>query len=225
MLGSAERASDAIISAGSSAFWRLLSTKTLATYARLSRMTRSRAIAIFLILTAAIIAAVVLLYGHAGPFKLPELPAITPGYYAVTHVVDGDTLDVNMNGKTERVRLIGVDTPETKKPDTPVQCFGPEASDYTHKTLTGKSVRLEADPQDDDRDRYGRLLRYVYLQDGTLFDESLIQQGYGFAYVLFPFSKKAEFSKAQDQARAAHVGLWAACTPTQSGEKWESNNL
>jgi len=188
-------------------------------------MTRRRAVAITIILTAALCAAVSLLYARGAPFKLPELPAITPGYYAVTKVVDGDTIDVNMNGKTERIRMIGVDTPETKKPDTPVQCFGPEASDYTHKTLTGKSVRLEADPLDDNRDRYGRLLRYVYLQDGTLFDESLIQQGYGFAYVLFPFSKKVEFTKAQNQARSAKLGLWAACTPTQTGERWQSDDL
>ena len=187
-------------------------------------MTRPRAIAITTILTAAIVAAAVLLYGHTS-FKLPELPAITPGYYPVTNVVDGDTIDVNMGGKTERIRLIGVDTPETKKPNAPVQCFGPQASDYTHKTLTGKSVRLEADPQDDNRDRYGRLLRYVYLQDGTLFDEALIQQGYGFAYVLFPFGKKAEFIKAQDAAQSAKVGLWAACMPAKSGEKWISNDL
>jgi micrococcal nuclease len=188
-------------------------------------MTRRQAFAAATIITAAIIAAVVLLYGHTSSFKLPELPAFSPGYYAVTNVVDGDTVDVNMDGKTERIRLIGVDTPETKKPNMPVQCFGPQASDYTHKTLTGKSVRLEADPQDDNRDRYGRLLRYAYLQDGTLFDESLITQGYGFAYVSFPFSKKAEFSLAQEQARANKVGLWAACAPVQSGDRWQSNDL
>jgi micrococcal nuclease len=188
-------------------------------------VTRRRASAITVILTAAICAAVSLLYTQSGPFKLPELPAITPGYYAVTNVVDGDTIDINMSGKTERVRLIGVDTPETKKPNAPVQCFGPQASDYTHKTLTGKSVRLEADPQDDNRDRYGRLLRYVYLQDGTLFDQSLIAQGYGFAYVSFPFSKKIEFTKAQEQAQSAKIGLWNACTPAESGERWQSNDL
>lgn len=188
-------------------------------------MTRRRSLTITTILTAAIVAAVYLIYTQTASFKLPELPAITPGYYAVTNVVDGDTIDVNMSGKTERVRLIGVDTPETKKPNTPVQCFGPQASDYTHKTLTGKSVRLDADPQDDNRDRYGRLLRYVYLQDGTLFDESLVAQGYGFAYVSFPFEKKTEFSKTQEQARAAKLGLWATCAPTQNGERWQSNNL
>lgn len=187
-------------------------------------MTRRRAVAIAFILTTTIIAAVILVYGHTGIPKI-ELPAVSPGYYPVTYIVDGDTIDVDMSGKTERVRLIGVDTPETKKPDTPVQCYGPQASDYTKKTLTGKSVRLEADPQDDNRDRYGRLLRYVYLQDGSLLDETLITQGYGFAYLSFPFSKKAEFAKAQTAAQNAKRGLWATCAPTQSGERWQSNTL
>jgi micrococcal nuclease len=139
--------------------------------------------------------------------------------------VDGDTIDVNMNGTTERIRMIGVDTPETKKPDSPVQCYGPEASDFAKQTLTGKSVRLDADPLDDNRDRYGRLLRYVYLQDGTLFEEALITKGYAFAYISFPFSKKSDFIKLQEQARAAKIGVWANCTPKQTGDRWQSNDL
>lgn len=188
-------------------------------------MTRRRAFSIFIILVAALFAVVYLAYTQTGPLKWPELPAITPGYYAVTHVVDGDTIDVNMNGTTERIRMIGVDTPETKKPDSPVQCYGPEASEFAKKTLTGKSVRLDADPLDDNRDRYGRLLRYVYLQDGTLFEEALITKGYAFAYLSFPFSKKAEFAKWQSAAQTAKVGLWAACTPIQNGDRWTSNDL
>ena len=188
-------------------------------------MTRKRAIVITCIFAAAIIAAACLIYAQAKPFKLPDLPAITPGYYRVTEVVDGDTIHVDMNGKNETVRFIGVDTPETKKPNSPVQCYGPEASAYTKQTLTGKSVRLEADPLDDNRDRYGRLLRYIYLQDGSLLEESLIAQGYGFAYVSFPFGKKDELAKLQEQARGAKIGLWARCTPKQSGERWLSNDL
>lgn len=188
-------------------------------------MTRRRAVALSSILVSALLAAVYLVQTQIQPFKLPEAPAITPGFYAVTHVVDGDTIDVNMNNQTERVRFIGVDTPETKKPDTPVQCYGPEASDYTKQVLTGKSVRLEADPLDDNRDRYGRLLRYVYLQDGSLLEEQQISQGYGFAYVSFPFQKKTEFSKLQDTARANKKGLWGACVPTQNGDRWQSNAL
>src|SRR5579862_2677792 len=92
-----------------------------------------------------------------------------PGLYTVDHYVDGDTIAVNMNGAVETIRFIGVDTPETHKPNTPVQCYGPDAAAYTKARISqfGK-VRLQADSRDTNRDRYGRLLRYVYLPDGTL---------------------------------------------------------
>lgn len=138
-----------------------------------------------------------------------------PGLYTINHYVDGDTIAVNMNGSVETIRFIGVDTPETHKPNTPVQCYGPEAAANT-KTLISKSgkVRLEADSLDTNRDRYGRLLRYVYLPDGTLLDKKIISDGYGFAYLSFPFSKKSEFAAAQQAAKTAKLGLWAACHPT-----------
>src|SRR5665213_854028 len=132
-----------------------------------------------------------------------------PGMYTINHFIDGDTIAVNMNGNVEKVRFIGVDTPETHKPNTPVQCYGPEAAAYTKAQISkfGK-VRLQADPLDTNRDRYNRLLRYVYLPDGTLQDEQLIQKGYGFAYLSFPFSKKAQFAVDQTAAQAAKLGLW-----------------
>lgn len=138
-----------------------------------------------------------------------------PGLYTINHYVDGDTIAVNMNGSVETVRFIGVDTPETHKPNTPVQCYGPEAAAHTKSAISkfGK-VRLQADPLDTNRDVYGRLLRYVYLPDGTLLDEQIIQQGYGFAYLDFPFSKKAQFAADGQAAMAAHVGLWSVCHPT-----------
>jgi micrococcal nuclease len=138
-----------------------------------------------------------------------------PGLYTINHYVDGDTIAVNMNGSTETVRFIGIDTPETHKPNTPVQCYGPEAAAHTKAVISkfGK-VRLQADPLDTNRDRYGRLLRYVYLPDGTLLDEQIVQQGYGFAYLSFPFSKKQQFAADQTAAQTAKLGLWAACQPT-----------
>jgi micrococcal nuclease len=138
-----------------------------------------------------------------------------PGLYSINHYVDGDTIAVNMNGTVETIRFIGVDTPETHKPNTPVQCFGPDAAAYTKQRISqfGK-VRLQADPLDTNRDVYGRLLRYVYLPDGTLMDKNIIENGYGFAYLSFPFSKKTEFADAQAAAQAAKKGLWAACQPT-----------
>lgn len=138
-----------------------------------------------------------------------------PGLYAIDHYVDGDTIAVNMNGNVETIRFIGVDTPETHRPNTPVQCYGPEAAAYTKSRISrfGK-VRLAADPLDTNRDVYGRLLRYVYLPDGTLLDEQLIQNGYGFAYLDFPFSKKQQFAADEAVAQTAKVGLWGTCSPT-----------
>lgn len=134
-----------------------------------------------------------------------------PGLYSINHFVDGDTITVNMNGSVETVRMIGIDTPETHKPNTPVQCYGETAASYT-KTLIGNSkVRLQADPLDTNRDVYGRLLRYVYLADGTFVNEKLIQNGYGFAYTYFPFEKSAEFKSHETIAKNSGRGLWSAC--------------
>jgi len=137
-----------------------------------------------------------------------------PGLYTINHYVDGDTIAVNMNGAVETIRFIGVDTPETHRPNTPVQCYGQEAAAHT-KTVISKfgKVRLQADPLDTNRDRYGRLLRYVYLPDGTLLDEQIIQQGYGFAYLSFPFSMKAQFAADESAAQSAKLGVWQACKP------------
>jgi micrococcal nuclease len=143
-----------------------------------------------------------------------------PGLYSINHYIDGDTIAVNMNGQVETVRFIGIDTPETHKPNTPVQCYGPAAAAHTQNVIknAGAHVRLAADRQGTDRDRYGRLLRYVYLPNGTLVNLLNIQQGYAFYYPYFPFTKKAEFKAAQDQAKAAAKGLWGACTPTPSDD-------
>ena len=104
-----------------------------------------------------------------------------PGLYRVVKFDDGDTITVDMNGTVETVRFIGVDTPETHHPDRPIECYGREASDYTKRLIGGQKVRLQADPLDTNRDRYGRLLRYVYLPDNTLVEQKLIAEGYGFA--------------------------------------------
>jgi micrococcal nuclease len=137
-----------------------------------------------------------------------------PGLYRVSRFVDGDTIAVNMNGKTEKVRFVGVDTPETHKPNTPVQCYGPAAAAFTKNTIGNQPVRLVSDSLSTDRDRYDRLLRYVYLPDGTNLDQKLISEGYGFYYPYFPFTKSDEFAAAQQAAMAAHKGLWGNCSPT-----------
>src|SRR4030043_1262577 len=121
----------------------------------------------------------------------------------VKRVIDGDTLLLT-NG--EKVRLIGVDTPETKHPQKPVQRFGKEAYLFTRTMVEGKEVRLEFDWQK--RDRYGRLLAYVYLPDGTFLNAEIIKQGYGFAYTRFPFKFLEEFRSYEKEAKENKRGLW-----------------
>ena len=146
--------------------------------------------------------------------KKTNFVAADLGFYKVASFVDGDTLVVDMNGAQETIRFIGVDTPETHKPNTPVQCYGSEAADYTKQLIGKNPVRLQADPLDTNRDRYGRLLRYIYLPDGRLIEEELIKNGYGFAYTSFPFEKKMRFSELERVAKEDKVGLWSACQPS-----------
>lgn len=155
-----------------------------------------------------------------------EATKIQPGYYTVDRFVDGDTISVNMNGRSEKVRLIGVDTPETHKPNTPVQCYGPAASAFTKNTIGSQKVRLQADPLSSNRDKYNRLLRYVYLPDGNNLNALIIATGNGFYYPYFPFEKAEEFSKLQETAKATGKGLWGNCSPTQNSRGgYTSNSL
>lgn len=129
---------------------------------------------------------------------------------AVIKVVDGDTFDVRLDGRIKRVRMIGVDTPEIVDPRKPVQCFGQQASEATHRLLDGQTVNLQADPTQDDIDKYGRLLRYVYLPDHTFVNQTLIQQGYAFEYTyLVPYQYQEQFKQAEAEAKQQQRGLWA----------------
>lgn len=149
-----------------------------------------------------------------------------PGLYKVVRFVDGDTIAVDMNGASETVRMIGIDTPETHKPNAAVQCYGPAASSYVKNLISGKSVRLEADPKSTNRDRYERLLRHVYLPDGQLVALEIIKNGYGFAYTQFPFTKSDQFIAAQEQARSGVKGLWTNCQPyQQSNGRWQTEDI
>jgi micrococcal nuclease len=128
----------------------------------------------------------------------------------VTETVDGDTIVVQLaDGRHETVRVLGVDTPETKDPRKPVQCYGPEASAYTHQRLQGRRVALERDVEL--RDKYGRLLAYVYV-DGKRFDDELLRLGYARLLVIEPNGEHARaMVMAELEARAADRGLWGAC--------------
>lgn len=128
--------------------------------------------------------------------------------YKVTKVIDGDTIQVKIGARKEKVRLLGIDAPETKNTSKSVQCFGKEAFKKMKKLVLGKKVRLEADSTNSDRDKYNRLLRYLYLKDGTFVNANLVKNGYAFAYFKFPFQFKAEFQQYQTKAREARKGLW-----------------
>ena len=135
----------------------------------------------------------------------------------VDRVVDGDTIQVYLKGKKEHIRMIGVDTPETVKEDSPVEYYGPEASSYTKKALTGKIVYLEFDVGE--RDRFGRPLAYVWREkpksdsDGEvrakMFNAQLLIQGYGRIITIPPNVKYVDnFKKYQAEAREKKRGLW-----------------
>lgn len=124
----------------------------------------------------------------------------------VTRVIDGDTIVVDLNGNEERVRLIGVDTPETVHPELGEQPFGREASNYTKSRLEGKEIRLEFDVQE--RDQYGRLLAYIWVGNEH-FNATLLKEGYAVLSTWPPNVKYVdEFTKLQAQAREQGKGLW-----------------
>ena len=131
-------------------------------------------------------------------------------YYSVSSVVDGDTIKVSVNGSVETIRMIGINTPETVDPRKPVECFGKEASDKAKSLLSGQKVRLETDPTQGERDKYGRLLAYVFRQDGLFFNEYMIKEGYAYEYTYnTPYKYQAEFKAAETEARNSQKGLWA----------------
>ena len=143
----------------------------------------------------------------------PSLPTSGFGNAYIERVVDGDTVVAVLDGTAEKVkiRLLGVNTPETVDPRRPVQCFGKEASAFAKKLLNNKRVLLKGDLEADEQDKYGRLLRYIFIEnDETSINALLIREGYGFAYTSFPMNKKkkAEFLALERGARESERGLW-----------------
>jgi micrococcal nuclease len=129
----------------------------------------------------------------------------------VVRVVDGDTIEARIDGEDVDVRLIGVDTPETVKPGTPVQCFGPRASDFTHHLLEGRTVRLVFGVER--HDVYGRLLAYVHLGDRFV-NADLVRRGLARTLTIPPNDRYAPFLRRLEVTAArAGRGLWAACRP------------
>ena len=129
--------------------------------------------------------------------------------YKVIKVVDGDTFDISINNQTVKVRLLGVDTPETVDPRKTVQCFGKEASDKAKELLIGHFVTLKTDPTQSITDKYDRLLVYVYRDDGLFINKYLVENGYAHEYTYnIPYQKMDEFKGLERWARDNKVGLW-----------------
>jgi micrococcal nuclease len=162
----------------------------------------------------ALLAAV--LVGACSHTSTPKSTAQPAGNATVERVVDGDTIIVHVGGRRERVRFIGMDTPESVKPNTPVQCFAIAASNRTKSLLpAGTAVRLVRDAEQ--RDQYKRLLAYVYRAKDKLFvNLSLVHDGYAVPYTFPPnVAHTSEFVAAAADARDAGRGLWSACGPDQ----------
>src|SRR2546423_2568759 len=162
-----------------------------------------RRIAPFLLLLAAVVVLVASRRDH------PH--AATFGRAQVVRVVDGDTIRVRLAGRTERVRYIGVDTPESVKPGTPVQCYAKRAAAANAALVAGRSVRLVGDVEQ--RDRYGRLLAYVYREpDGAFVNAQLVRDGYARTLTIAPNVAHAnQFAQLARTARQGGRGLWSAC--------------
>lgn len=134
---------------------------------------------------------------------------IPQNLYKVLKVIDGDTIDIEINGKKENIRLIGIDAPESG------QCFGNESTSKAHKLLSSQVIVLEKDPSQDERDRYGRLLGYIFLSDGTNIQELMIREGFVREYTYSkPYKYQSLFKNAQVEAQNNKRGLWqdGACS-------------
>ena len=144
----------------------------------------------------------------------PEQPLNLPRA-TVLSVIDGDTIDVRVGGQVVSVRLLGINTPEVAGPYRTAQCFGNEASANAKRLLAGATVYLQDDPQQDDKDQYGRWLRYVWLSDGRLFNLEAIAQGFALEYTYYkerPYSLNRVFRDAQRLAQEQQLGLWSPQT-------------
>jgi len=149
----------------------------------------------------------------AEPTTTLSAPAGLVANAVIDFVIDGDTVDVIIDGREERIRLIGIDTPETKKRNSPIECFGPEASAFTELLLpVGTPVYIERDIVN--RDDYGRILGYVYrADDGIFVNYELMRQGFAQPMSIPPNDAFAAlFADAARAAEADNAGIWAACS-------------
>ncbi len=144
---------------------------------------------------------------EVGTEQIQGVESKNDSQYKVIKVVDGDTVELEKIGK---VRLIGVDTPETVDPRKEVQCYGKEASEYTKSRLLNNYVSIEYDESQDSVDKYGRHLVYIYINEKN-FNRQLIENGYAYEYTYkVPYKYQREFKEAQYNAQDTDKGLWGA---------------
>jgi len=143
---------------------------------------------------------------HALLFSV--LLAASPQTARVVAVHDGDTITVRFDGNTEKVRLVGIDSPELKDERQAYRDAAYAARDYARSRMGGETITLESEPRQADRDKYGRLLRYVVLRDGTIVNEELVRKGYAHVYDRFQFTLKPRFKVAESEAKREKLGVW-----------------
>jgi len=142
--------------------------------------------------------------------KEPSSVEQAPAVYRVVEVIDGDTIKVDIAGEIETVRLVGLDTPEIAGAyNLQDDYFGPEAARYARQLLENQSVYLIPEPMQSNRDKYNRLLRYVFLEDGTLVNAKLVAEGYAYNYMYEPFQFMKQFDYLEKQAKEDQLGLWS----------------
>lgn len=138
--------------------------------------------------------------------------------FLVVEVIDGDTLEIDLpdgESSVTRIRMLGIDTPETKHPTIGVMYYGPEAAEYARFLAEGKMVTVLMDTVGDHRDLYGRLLAYIQLEDGRILNEQIIQSGCGYADLRFDHSELQRYERLMDQAIHEKAGLWKEVTRDQ----------
>ena len=172
-------------------------------------MAPTRAVVVVIVLAAASLGGWWLGRNEPGAASDPTTPGSTRFGARVTDAVDGDTVQVMSGSGEDTVRLLGIDTPETHHPTKGLECFGPEASAYTERALTGRRVELELDVEH--RDQYGRLLAYVLI-DGRRFNDDLLRRGYARLLVIPPNGVHSRaMLEAELEAKRSGRGLWGAC--------------
>lgn len=161
-----------------------------------------------------VVAILIAIWGGINYFQRSQFIANTPSVPGeigvVEDIVDGDTIKVRIDGKLETVRLAGIDTPETRDPNKPVECYGPEASAEVKRLLLGANIVLRSDTKQPNRDRFDRLLRFVYTGSDIDVNGYLVANGFAKVYVSAESDNQSLYLQLESEARRSELGLWSA---------------